>query len=367
MATKKPKAAADVTDTPAADTAKKTKKPGKAKKAASLIPNGAPATLKPGNVKAAIAAAGARGNGIYVGPIDNLHVHPNFNSRIRSPQYLAHIAHLKELIRAHGFKREQPLKTFVYLDPEDNVSKLAIVGGHSRYEAAQELRAEGAEVPGGLEELPFITMPAGTTMRELHIARELDNIQRGATPLEMALDIHNRLNPLPDEIEDGIEPMTDEEVCKAYNITTRYLLDLKNLAEAPRDLQDLIANETVSATLVIDELRKADPEKLLAKLLAAAEAKAAAGDKAGKKVTKKDLKKDLKAEGEPKPRGQTLDPVTDEDRLTLSSLEVEEDMAASGFVLTVDLTAKLRKFADLLLERVSVDIVDAEVDPAADL
>ena len=123
------------------------------------------AELTRGNLKTAMAEAGAKNpHALWMVPYGQIKVIPGFNTRIRTPEYEAHIEATKESIKENGFYQDKPLTGYVAL--EDGQQVIYLTDGHTRHEAAGRAIDEGYS----LENLPIVIKPNGTSIEDLTVA-----------------------------------------------------------------------------------------------------------------------------------------------------------------------------------------------------
>lgn len=212
------------------------------------------ADLIAGNSKKAISDAGATGlAGSILVPIDSIKVMEGFNVRLDdTDRYKAHIRWLADSIKANGFYGDKPLAGFVR-KTEDG-EEIVVTDGHSRLVAAKLAITEGAP----LTSLPMVLKPAGTSVEDMVVALATSNGGLPLTTVEQAF-VAKRL------VSFGWDT---KKIAAALALTVQYVNDLLMLLAGPAAVLDLVANDKISATLAITELKKA-PEKATAILKAA--------------------------------------------------------------------------------------------------
>lgn len=240
-------------------------------------------TFQPGNVKAAMANAGAKSSDLWMVPYAGLRVAAGFNARLRTPAYEAKVAWLTEQMIAKGYLREAPLTGYVV--KEDGADVVYVTAGHRRYEAIGRAIAAGAAI----ERVPVITHPAGASVEDLTVKLVTENNGEPLAPLEVAT-VCKRLQGY------GLE---DKEIAQRLGYTMPYLSQLFGLLAAPKVVRDMVAAGQVSATLASATVRKhgANASKKLADAVKSAAAKGKA------KATQKDVE----------PSAPRLQPMTPED------------------------------------------------------
>jgi hypothetical protein len=173
-------------------------------------------------------------------PFEAIHPVSDFNIRIHTPDYEAHIERIKESIKQNGFFRHMPLK--VHPVNENGQNLLYLVGGYSRYAAAKRAVAEGAKI----SRLPVVPTPKGTSLDDLLIGLDRDNDGRPLTPFEKGILV-KRLQAADND---------EEEIATALGITKQYVGDLLQLMAAPKALHNMIVGGEVAAALAIDMLKE---------------------------------------------------------------------------------------------------------------
>lgn len=119
------------------------------------------ATVFPSPIKATMIAADAKSSDLYKVPVDQIHVLPDFNVRIKDASYDAHIRQLADSIKANGFYTHRPLAGYAAVEGDRNV--IYVTDGHCRLEAAKLAISEGAPI----ERLPIVMAAKGTSREDL--------------------------------------------------------------------------------------------------------------------------------------------------------------------------------------------------------
>lgn len=181
-----------------------------------------------------------------------------FNVRVRTPEYEAHVRELADNMKAVGFNTEHPIPCLVMRHGDQDV--VAPVGGHSRLEAVMLAIAEGADIPT----VSIVLKPKDTSVEDLIVALHRDNTGRPLTVLEQSV-VAERL---------AGRDLTPEEIAEKMGCTMQHVRNMAVLASAPAELRQLIADNTIAASMVIDTIKELGAEGALAALTkAAAEAK----------------------------------------------------------------------------------------------
>lgn len=218
------------------------------------IPQGYQGELVRGNVKAAMKEAGAVSADLWQAPLEKMRLMPDLNGRIHTPSYLQYVDDLATSIIENGYYQDKPLAGFV--TRENGVDVINITEGGSRYLACHRARERGYQIAT----VPIVIKPRGTDLVDLTIALVKSNEGLPFTTYETAL-LCKRL------IGMGLDEKTIAQRLN-YKTGRRYVEDLLNLASVPADIRDLLLEDRVSATLVMDLLRS-DPENARKRILAA--------------------------------------------------------------------------------------------------
>lgn len=182
-----------------------------------------------------------RGEGaLIMVPFDAIHPIKDFNIRVRTPDYEAHIDRIAQSIKDNGFFRHMPLKVFPAKEGEQNL--LYLVGGYSRYEAAKRAVANGAK----LTRLPVVATPKGATLDDLLIGLDKDNDGRPLSAFEKGILVKRMIANENDE----------DEVAAGLGISKQYVNDLLQLMAAPKQLHNMVINGEVAANLAIDLIKE---------------------------------------------------------------------------------------------------------------
>lgn len=221
--------------------------------------------------EAAMKSAQATTAKLYRVPIAAIKPIPGFNVRVRSPEYLAHVANLKESIRANGYDPTKPLAGYVAKDGDESV--IYVTDGHSRLEAVVDLNNEAGDGDNMIAALPVLVQPKEVSLTDLTVALHTANSGRPLTPFELGVVVKRLL------AEEGAKK---SEIAKRLNVTPRYLDDVLLLANAPAEVKQYVAGGQVSSTMAIQLLRK-DADSAAEKIEAAVEKASATGKKATKK------------------------------------------------------------------------------------
>lgn len=97
-----------------------------------------------GSVKTAMKNAGGSSADLWNVPLDEIHVMPGFNTRVRDAALETHIRWIADSIKASGFHRDEPLGCFIV--SEEAGPKIYVHAAHNRLETAKLARSEGADI-----------------------------------------------------------------------------------------------------------------------------------------------------------------------------------------------------------------------------
>jgi ParB family chromosome partitioning protein len=223
-------------------------------------------TLVPASIKGAMKAAGAGSRDLWQIDPAKLHVIEGFNPRVMNDEYKAHIRSLADSMVSEGYFQDQPLAG--YASSIDGEPVVYIYGGHSRLLAVAIANSEGAEIA----RVPVSVSMEGLSMEDITVALIRGNGGKSLTYYESAV-VCKRL------VKYGF---TVEEIASRTGITIPLVRNRLALMAAPMKLREMVANDSMSATLAI-ELLSTHGDKALEK---AEEAKGRADD-AGKARVKK--------------------------------------------------------------------------------
>lgn len=190
--------------------------------------------LLPASAQDALRNADATKEPMYMVPIDKLVVDPQFNIRVHNKSHEVQEQIIMASIVEHGFFKHMPLP--VYPGKFSGEDVLFVSGGFTRFGAAKKVCDSG--VP--LTHLPVVLRERGTNIGDLLVGLAMDNTGKPLSPYERAL-LCKRLKNLN---------WSERKIAKAFGITQSYVHQLLGLLELPQDLQQLIIDERVSATLV---------------------------------------------------------------------------------------------------------------------
>lgn len=200
-----------------------------------------------GGIKAAATAHHIKTRDLPYVPLDSIVVVKNLNVRIEDEEYQAHVNEIAESIMENGFYAHKPLSGYVGKEGENPV--VYCTGGFTRLRAAKIARDRGAPI----EALPMIFKPSGTSMADLTLALDVDNIGSPLRPYERAIVI-KRL------VDFGWDEPT---IARKMRLSEQYVKDLLYLMSLPNGLRMIVVKGIGSAHHVIQLARKVGPTEAL--------------------------------------------------------------------------------------------------------
>lgn len=307
-----------------------------------------------GSTKAAMKDAGAGSTDLWKVHPSKIKRIPGFNGRIRTPGYLAHLAHIKNSIAVNGYYPDKPLAGFVAKDEESGKDVIYLTEGHTRLDAVDELIAEGAEI----DTVPIVIKPKGTDMEDLTVALARSNDGLPFTVFETALLV-KRLH---------LMGMDEKTIAVRLNFKTgkRYVDDLLLLAGAPKAIRDMLIADKITASMAIEQL-KSEGSKATENLKAAVKTAAEKGrDRASPKhlpETAKTAKAAKKAAPAPAAE-KAAKPAKDAkvEKPSIRAIDVLLDAEKCGFAINTEVDEKILKLAATLLDRFGIEVYDEEAD-----
>jgi len=230
--------------------------------------------LAAGATAAAMKEAGAASGKLFLVPVDKIKLIPGFNVRVDSPDYRAHRDMIADSIATNGFDETKPLAGYVAKEGDDNV--IYVTDGHTRLDAVSVVN--GTDGATKIDKLPVIVRSTAPSLTDLTVMLHTNNTGRPLSPFELGVVVKRLLK------EDGADKKT---IAGKLGVTPRYLDDVLLLVNSPKEIRTAVLNGQVSATLAIQELRKAGDTVLKAvERITAAVEKATKSGKA--KATAKD-------------------------------------------------------------------------------
>lgn len=165
--------------------------------------------------------------------LDDIHVEPGFNVRTQDERLNEHIESLKDFILGGG----QPPPIEVRPREEGGVY---VVDGHSRREAYTRARAAGAPI----EWLPVEAFQGNDADRVARMGTSQEGLK--LLPLEQA-HLYKRLRGMGLDVQ---------AIAKLVNKTPQHVGQTLTLADADVDVQQAVAQGTVSASAAVKAVKK---------------------------------------------------------------------------------------------------------------
>ncbi len=203
-------------------------------------------------------------------PPGQIMVMEGFNLRVKGTKF--HDEQVKkwaDSIEAHGWFRDEPATCIV--GKHEGKDVYFLVDGDTRMLALDLLQSQGKPIP---EKIPVLLMPPETSVEDMTF--RLMRSGTAKTPYELALGVQ-RLKAM------GV----DEKIIHTrVGITKRYMDELLSLLSAPAKIRNLLAANTISGTLAMQQIREKGKVGAAEDIGAAAEelAKEPAAKQAGKKA-----------------------------------------------------------------------------------
>lgn len=200
-----------------------------------------------GSFKAAVVAAGIKTRDLSMVPIDAIVAVKNLNVRIEDEEYEAHVQEITDSILENGFYIHKPLSGYIAKEGENTL--VYCTGGFTRLKAAKRAIERGAPI----ETLPMVFKPPGTSMADLTLALDVDNIGSPLRPYERAIVIKRLIDFGWDE----------ETISTKMRLSGQYVKDLLYLMSLPNGLRMIVVRGIGSTGHVIQLARKVGPAEAL--------------------------------------------------------------------------------------------------------
>lgn len=197
------------------------------------------ADLVPGNIKE-VKVANRRADAMSWMDPHTIKTMDGFNTRVRTPDYLAYLRTIVDSMKAEGFYIDKPITVIVAR--EGNANVVYVTGGHTRLEAALIAIEEGAE----FTEVPVIILPKSTNMIDLTVDLYRGNTGRPLSTYETAL-VAKRLQRMD---------LPEAEIGRRLGLAQSHVNGLLLLAGAPRAIATMVIADELSASQAIDIMRK---------------------------------------------------------------------------------------------------------------
>lgn len=169
--------------------------------------------------------------------IEDIHVDPDFNVRLDTPDLRGKIGELRDSILEIGYMRSKPLIVRLTAD-----KRVVLVDGHCRLAAVRLANAQDA----GILNLPCLPEPKGTTDNERDLMLLTANNGLPMGPLEQATVIKRMISRGWSEVDIG----------KKIGKTRQHVANLLDLAGAPEGVRVMVVQGAVSATEAVKTIRR---------------------------------------------------------------------------------------------------------------
>lgn len=191
-----------------------------------------------GSVKQGMKEIG-RANDMFMVHPGKLRIKQGFNTRVKDDVYWAGIAELAESIRKNGFYKDKPLAVIVVKEGGENVAY--VVEGGRRYDASMMVLESLSPEERETFCVPVVAKDRETSELDLTYGLAQGNNAKGFRPYEMAVLV-KRLKQVFGQSEAQILERLDGI------ISASYLTNLLIVAGAPRQIAEMVLNETISVT-----------------------------------------------------------------------------------------------------------------------
>lgn len=176
---------------------------------------------------------------MFMVSVEDLHVLPDFNPRIKDEAYKAHIRSLADSILENGFYQNKPIAG--YGVEQGKKAIIYVTDGHCRLAAVHLAISEGAPIT----EVPVVLCDKSTSMEDLTIALVRTNDGKRFTPIELAV-VCKRL------ISFGWKPA---KIASKLSITVEYVNQLLTLAGAPSQIREMVQQGQATASVALGAKR----------------------------------------------------------------------------------------------------------------
>lgn len=240
------------------------------------------------SIKNHMKEIGASSKELWMTPIENFYVIPDFNPRVKNEAYHDGIRTLAHSIKTEGFYAHKPIS--VVLIQHEGAERLAVKDGHRRLEAAILARSMGAQI----DRLPTIVSKDGETIDEMNWEALKTAEGQKLSTYEKAIQVRRLLK----------SGFSQAEIAGRSGYSLTAIGNMVKLIEAPKSIQNLVEGGKISPTLAINTI-----DELGANTAAQVLTEAAASKPKDKKVTKRSItKRESKPENSPDKVTQILAP-----------------------------------------------------------
>lgn len=193
-----------------------------------------------GSIKSAMKNAGATSRDLWYVPPAEINQLDDFNVRVKNEDYSASVRMLADSIKANGFYAHKPIACMVIKRNGSDV--LAIIDGHTRYDAAMLAISEGAQI----DKLPVVTTQSGTSLEDAIAGLVTNNNGKPLAPMALGI-VCKRL------VSFG---WTNSKVAQKLAMTPAYVGQLLQLVSADKAIRDLVNEDKISATLAVQTINQ---------------------------------------------------------------------------------------------------------------
>ncbi len=228
--------------------------------------------IEPGSARQLLRGGDTTTTDMLMVPPTHIRIIEGYNLRVTGTRrWNERVREIADSIKANGFLKDEPLSCYAGKD-EKGESRYYLIKGHCRMAALDLLNGEGETIP---ERVPVILKPPTTSAEDLTV--DLFKTGNELTGYEKALGL-KRLDSMG---------LTAEEIKKRVGISKRYGDELRALLALPRPIQKLLAEDRLSPTEAMAQVREKGQRAAVADIEAAAsdqdETAKAAAKKAGAK------------------------------------------------------------------------------------
>lgn len=214
-------------------------------------------TIEPGSARAVARAGKTATTDMLMVPPAEIHIMEGFNLRVTgTKRWKDRVEFLANSIETEGFYKDEPLSCYVGKD-DTGADRYFLVKGHCRMAAIALLAEKGKAIP---ERVPVVLKPPGTSAEDLTV--DLFKTGQDLTTYEKALGV-KRL--------DGMG-FTPEEIRKRTGVTKRYADELRALLGLPLNVRRLLAEDRISGSEAMAQVREKGQTAAAQDIEAAAEA-----------------------------------------------------------------------------------------------
>lgn len=189
---------------------------------------------------ASTAAAAQKSTGAAVAnllmvPIDRLVAPADFNVRVHTPAYEAHVEDIAKSIAKDGFFQHFPLAG--YSGKEGEETFIYITDGFTRFAAAKRAVERGVAI----ERLPVVLRAPGTSTIDLTVGLVKNNTGVQLTPYERSI-VAKRLVNLG---------LTEDDIANRLDYSKQYVVDLLHMQTLPMPLHQLVISGKCSLNTAV--------------------------------------------------------------------------------------------------------------------